>query len=162
MQRLVVKILATLIKNKIGRFLIMIGAVLARRMVRPAFDALNRRDVAEFMAGYAEDATFSFPGNVPIGGETRGKKQIEAVLVRILERFPKMKFTVKEVFVSNIFALGGSNNIAVEWDLAQENREGKEFLNSGMTVVSAKGGKIVASRMYFYDTEKIKSAWGKE
>ena len=82
----------------------MIGAVIAKRRGSLAFDRLNRRELAKSMAAWADDATFTFPGNVPISGETKGKKAIEACFANMFEHLPRMNFTVKEVFVSNIFA----------------------------------------------------------
>jgi ketosteroid isomerase-like protein len=73
-----------------------------------------------------------------------------------------MQFTVKDVFVSNIFAMRGTNNIAVEWDLAQTNHEGKEFHNSGVSIMQIKGGKAVAIREYLFNTDIMKEAWGKD
>jgi ketosteroid isomerase-like protein len=138
----------------------MIGAVLAKKKAGLAYDALNRRDIASFMADCAEDATYTVPGNVPISGEAKGKKAIETVVTRIMEQFPKMNFTVKEVFVSNIFAMGATNNVAVEWEVAQTNRAGKQFHKSAVTIIRAKGGKIVSARDYYFDPEDMKEAWG--
>ena len=138
----------------------MIGAIIAKRMTRSAFDALNRHDLAKSVAGLAEDATWIFPGNIPISGETKGKKAIEDALAKWMERFPKINFTVKEVFVSNIFALGATNNIAAEWDSVDTNQEGKEFRNSGVTIIRLKGGKLVSMRDYIFHTDILKEAWG--
>ena len=138
----------------------MIGAVIAKRMARSGFDTLNRRELAESMTGWAEDGTWTFPGNVPISGETKGKKAIEAAFAKWMERFPKINFTVKEVFVSNIFALGATNSIATEWDIVETDREGKEFHNSGVTITRVKGGKVVSMRDYISNTDMLKEAWG--
>ena len=140
----------------------MIGAVIAKRRAGSSFDALSRRDLTKFMADWAEDATWTLPGNIPISGETKGKKAIEACFAKMLENYPKMRFTVKEVFVSNIFALGATNNIAVEWDFTGTNREGKEFHNSGVSIIRVKGGKAVAVREHVFNTDIMKEAWGKE
>ena len=129
-------------------------------MAGSGFDALNRHDLPKFMAAWAEDATFTYPGNVSMSGETKGKKAIEAWFTKMMEQFPNINFTVKEVFVSNIFALGATNNIAVEWDVALTNREGKEFQNSGVTTIRIKGGKAVAIRDYISNTDIGKEAWG--
>jgi ketosteroid isomerase-like protein len=95
----------------------MIGSVMAKRVARSSFDALNRRDLAKVTADMAEDGIWTFPGNVPISGETKGKKAVEAAMANWMKHYPKINFTVKEVFVSNIFAMGATNNIAVEWDI---------------------------------------------
>ena len=138
----------------------MIGAILAKRKGGSAFDAMSRHDLAKMMTAWAEDSTFTFPGNIPVSGETKGKKAIAACFAKMFEHLPKMNFTVKEVFVSNIFALGATNNIAVEWDVTETNREGKEFRNSGVTTIRIKGGKAVAIRDYISNTDILKEAWG--
>jgi len=142
------------------RYRRMIGAMIAKRMTRSAFDAINRHDLAKSMAGVAEDATWIFPGNIPISGETKGKKAMEAAFVKWMERFPKINFVVKEVFVSNIFALGATNNIAAEWDIVETDHEGKEFRNSGVTIIRIKGGKLVSMRDYLSNTDILKESWG--
>ena len=139
----------------------MIGAVMAKKMARSAFDTINRHDLTKSMSGFAENATWVFPGNVPISGEAKGKIAIEAAFAKWMERFPKINFTIKEVFVSNIFAMGATNNIAVEWDIVETDREGKEFLNRGVTTVRVKGGKVVAMTDYIFDAECLEQAWRK-
>jgi hypothetical protein len=63
-----------------------------------------------------------------------------------MERFLKINFTIKEAIISNIFALRATNNIAVEWYIAEADREGKEFHDSGVTIIRIKGGKAVVIR----------------
>ncbi len=138
----------------------MIGAIIAKRLAGSGFDALNRHDLTKFMAAWAEDSTFTYPGNTSMSGETKGKKAIEAWFAKMMEQFPNIDFTVKEVFVSNIFALGATNNIAVEWDVSETNSEGKEFKNSGVTIIRIKGGKAVAIRDYLFNTDILKEGWG--
>jgi ketosteroid isomerase-like protein len=82
----------------------MIEAVIAKRMAHSGFDNLNRHDLAKSMAGWAEDSTWIFPGNIPISGETKGKKAIEAAFAKWMERFPKINFTIKK-FSSQIYLL---------------------------------------------------------
>lgn len=137
----------------------MIGAVMAKKVARSGFDALSRRDLAKVTAELAEDGIWIFPGNVTISGETKGKKAIEAAMANWMEHFPKINFTVKEVFVSNIFALGATNNIAVEWDIDVTNLKGKEIHNSGVTIMRVKGGKAVAIKEYIFNTDIMKEGW---
>ena len=138
----------------------MIGAIIMKRLAGSGFDALNRHNLAKLMAAYAEDSTFIFPGNTPMSGETKGKKAIEAWFAKVMEQLPEIDFTVKEVYISNIFALGATNNIAVEWDVIEANREGKKFHNSGVTTTRIKDGKIVAVRDYISNTDILKEVWG--
>ena len=137
----------------------MIGAVIAKKMARSILDALSRRDLAKVTSVLAEDATWTFPGNVTISGETKGKKAFEAALADWMAHFPKINFTIKEVFVSNIFAIGATNNIAIEWEIAMTNLKGEEFRNSGVSIMRVKGGKAVAEKEYLFSTDILKEAW---
>ncbi len=137
----------------------MIGAVIAKRRGSSGLDMLSRHDLAKIMAACAEDVTFTFPGNTSISGESKGKKAVEACFAKVMERFPKIDFTIKEVFVSNIFALGKTNNVALEWDVIETNHEGKEFRNSGVTIFRVKGGKAFAIRDYISNTDILKETW---
>lgn len=137
----------------------MIGAVMAKRVARSSFDALNRRDLSKITANLAEDGTWIFPGNVPISGETKGKKAVEAAMANWMKHYPKINFTVKEVFVSNIFAIGATNNIAVEWDIVLSNLKGKEIRNSGVTIIKVKSGKTVAIKEYLFNTDILNDGW---
>lgn len=140
----------------------MIGAALAQKKVGPVFEALSRRDLVKFLSTWAEDATWTFPGNIPISGETKGKKAIETCFTKYLEHYPKINFTVKDVFVSNIFAMGPTNNMAVEWDITLTNREGKVIHNSGVSIIRIKGGKAVNIKEYLFNTVILKESWGKD
>jgi len=140
----------------------MIGAIIAKSKVRSAFAALNRRDLPGFFSGWAEDATFFYPGNISASGKMEGKKVIEEWFRKYLDQFPKLNFTLKSVSVQNIFAFGGTNTVAVEWDMNLTNREGKDFQYSGVTVINIKKGKVVLVRDFIFDTEVLKKAWGEE
>lgn len=140
----------------------MIGAIIAKSKVRSAFKALNRRDLAAFFSGWAEDSVFFYPGDVSASGKMEGKKVIAEWFRKYLDQFPKLNFTLKNVSVENIFAFGGTNSVAVEWDLSLTNREGKDFQNSGVTIISVKGGKVILVRDYILDTSMLKKAWGEE
>ena len=138
----------------------MIGAIIAKRMAHAVLDTLNRRDLDTYMSSWAEDSTYIFPGNLPISGETRGKEAIRELHQKYLDKFPLINFTMKNVFIENIFALGATNIVAAEWDLKYKNQEGEEFENSGVTVVHVKKGKAVLVREYIFDVELEKRAWG--
>lgn len=137
----------------------MIGAVIAKRMTRSAFDTINQHKLAEAMAGYAEDASWTFPGNTPISGVAKGKKAVEEAMTKWFKEFPKIDFTIKEVFVSNVFAMGATNSIAVEWDIVEVNDKGKEFHNSGVTTIRVKSGKVVDMKDYIFDANELEREW---
>ena len=139
-----------------------IGAVIAKKKVTAAFDLINQRNLTAFLADWADDAIFFYPGDLSISGKIEGKKAITEWFQKFLEQFPKIHFTVKNVYVQNIFALGGTNVVAVETAVALTNREGKDFQNKVVSVINLHKGKAVLGRDYLFDTEMLKEAWGEE
>ena len=138
----------------------MIGAIIAKSKARAGFDSLSGHNLEKFMVDWADDATFICPGNLSISGEIKGKEAIQEWFKKFIEQFPVSSFNLKNICVQNIFALGGTNTLAVEWDVKLNNREGNEFENSGVTIISMKGRKAVLVQYYIYDLEVTKSAWG--
>ena len=138
----------------------MIGAMIAKKKARSGFDSISRHDLDTFLSEWAEDATFVYPGNLSVSGETKGKQAIREWFRKFMEQFPVSNFSVKNICVQNIFAFGGTNVLAVEWDIKLKNRDGEEFQNSGVTVISLKGRKAVLVRDYIFDLEVAKRAWG--
>lgn len=56
----------------------MIGALLARKALSGAFDALNRHDLPTFMASWRSDGTFHYPGDIPESGTFRARAPSKA------------------------------------------------------------------------------------
>jgi len=46
----------------------MIGVFIAKRLVRRTYDAINRGDMKVIMAGWDDDAVFTYPGHISVGG----------------------------------------------------------------------------------------------
>ena len=138
----------------------MIGAIIGKKMVRSQYERINRGDIETFMSGIADDATFIYPGNVSVGGEINGKKAINEWFHKLMEHYSKINITLKNVFVTNVLALGSTNIFAVEWDEIATNRDGKDFKFSGVTIIDVKKGKATRIQEYVYDADTLKKAWG--
>ena len=139
----------------------MIGTLMAKKAVSGAFDALNRHDLAGFMAGWSEDAVFIFPGDIPESGTYQGKNAIEAWFQRCFEQFPEIEFEIEDICVRSCFDLAGNNVLAVQWSQRVTNRDGRAGSNSGVTVVTIKGSKVVAVKDYYFDTgSEFELDWG--
>ena len=139
----------------------MIGALIAKKRVASAFDALNRRDISTFISAWRDDCVFIYPGDISVSGETKGKTAIEKWFRNFMDQFPKIKFTVNSVCVKNIFDFTGTNVVAAQWDIEYTNRDGKEIQNSGVTTIKARMGKALSVTDYYFDTgEKLREAWG--
>jgi len=139
----------------------MIGAIVAKKALADAFEALNRHDLSRFMSAWRNDGVFIYPGEIPDSGTFRGKDAVEGWFKRFFDQFPNIQFDVKDICVRNIFDLAGSNVVAVHWDLQLTNRQGRVGQNSGVTVVTIKGGKVVFVKDFIFDLgENFKLNWG--
>lgn len=140
----------------------MIGAIIAKQSVSSAFAALNRRDLASFMKTWSKDATWVYPGDLSVSGKFVGKSAVQGWFEKFMQQYPKIQFTVNNICVANIFALGGNNAMAAQWDLALTNRQGAGFQNSGVTVLTIKNAQVVLGRDYLQQSggEDFRRIWG--
>jgi len=138
----------------------MIGAVVAKKAIAEAFEAMNRHDLSRFMSGWRDDGVFIYPGEIPASGTFQGKSAVEGWFRNFFEQFPKIQFDVQDICVRNIFALTGNNVVAVHWNIQLTNRDGREGKNSGVTVISIKGGKVLLVKDFIFDLgENFKLNW---
>jgi ketosteroid isomerase-like protein len=129
----------------------MIGALMARKALAHAFDALNRHDLPGFMSAWRDDGVFVYPGEIPESGRFEGRSAVEGWFRRFFEQFPEIRFVLREICVRNIFDLVGTNVVAVHWDIELTNREGRVGRNSGVTVVSIERGKVFLAKDFIFD-----------
>jgi uncharacterized protein (TIGR02246 family) len=129
----------------------MIGALVAKKAMASAFDALNRHDLAKFMSAWRDDGVFVYPGNIPESGTFKGRNAVEGWFRRFFEQFPTIQFDVRDVCVHNLFDLLGNNVAAVHWNIRLVNREGRAGQNSGVTVISIVRGKVVFVKDFIFD-----------
>ena len=138
----------------------MIGAFIAKKKISSAFDALNRRDFPTFSSAWRDDCVFIYPGDIPVSGRIEGKAAIEKWFQNFLDQYPKLKFTIKNICVENIFDFVGTNVVTAHWDIDLTNRDGKEVQNSGITIITIKFGKALFVKDFIFDTgEKFRTAW---
>ncbi len=139
----------------------MIGALIARKAIAGSFEALNRHDLAKFMSAWRDDGVFIYPGEIPASGTFRGKSAVEGWFRDFFDQFPRIRFDVQDICVRNIFAVGGTNVVAVHWNLQLTNRGGRAGQNSGVTVISINGGKVVMAKDFIFDLgDNFKLNWG--
>jgi ketosteroid isomerase-like protein len=138
----------------------MIGALIAKKAIANAFEAMNRHDLSGFMAGWRDDGVFIYPGEIPASGTFQGKSAVEGWFRNFFEQFPRIQFDVQDICVRNIFTLTGNNVVAVHWNIQLTNRDGREGQNSGVTVISIKGGKVSLVKDFIFDLgENFKLNW---
>ena len=73
----------------------MIGALVARKALAGAFDALNRHDLPTFMSAWRDDGAFVYPGDIPESGTFQGKSAVEGWFRRFFEQFPRISSTFR-------------------------------------------------------------------
>lgn len=129
----------------------MIGALVARKALAGAFDALNRHDLPGFMSAWRDDGTFIYPGDIPESGTFEGRNAVEGWFRRFFEQFPGIRFHVQDICVRNIFDLAGNNVVAVHWSIELDNREGRAGRNSGVTVVHIRHSKVFLVKDFIFD-----------
>jgi ketosteroid isomerase-like protein len=141
----------------------MIGALVARKAIAAAFEAMNRHDLPKFMSAWRDDGVFVYPGEIYASGTFNGKTAVEGWFRKFFEQFPRIHFDVQDICVRNIFALTGTNVVAVHWNIHLTNREGRVGENSGVTVITIKGGKVVHVKDFIFDLgENFKLNWSAE
>jgi len=129
----------------------MIGALIARKAIARAFDAMNRHDLQKFMSAWREDGVFVYPGDIPESGTFQGKSAVEGWFRHFFEQFPRIRFDIQDLCVRNIFDLSGTNVVGVHWNIQLTNREGRVGQNSGVTVVNIKRGKVFLVKDFIFD-----------
>jgi len=140
----------------------MIGAIIARQAVKSGFDALNDRNLDKFIKVWAEQSVWIYPGNLSVSGKFAGKNNVRKWFEHFQEQFPQMRFTVKHFGVGSIFALGGNNVVSAYWDLEATNKAGLKYQNSGITLLTIKGAKVVQGEDFLSKSagEDFAKVWG--
>lgn len=139
----------------------MLGAILVKWQVRAAYGKMNRKELARFMRGWADDAVFEFPGTSPMSGRYEGRRAIEGFFRKMSDRMATIHFTVKRIAVTRPFALGLSNTGMVEWTLDETSYDGVTIHLEGVTAGEIRRGRMVAVRDYLFDTEPLATMWGR-
>jgi ketosteroid isomerase-like protein len=139
----------------------MIGAIVGKKKVAAAFDALNQRDLPQFMSGWAEDAVYVYPGDTRVSGTFKGKTDVEAWFRGLLDQFPAFRIQVQEVKAKNAFDLVGTNVFTARWQMQFTNRDGVSGEENGVTVLHTRRGKVFLDEESREDLgESHKLWWG--
>jgi ketosteroid isomerase-like protein len=138
----------------------MIGALLAKKALADAFQALNRRDLSKFMSTWRDDGVFVYPGQISESGTFQGKSAVEGWFRNFFDQFPKIQFDVQDICVRNIFDFFGTNVVAVHWNIQVTNRDGRVGRNSGVTVVHIERGRVFLVKDFIFDLgEDFRRNW---
>lgn len=138
----------------------MLGAILAKRAVRQSFKVLNNRDADGAVAGLAEDAVMEYPGDSALSGKYAGKEAIHKRMVHWFNQKDKVRFTLHNIAVDGIAAMGATNNVIVEWTLDTDSISGTPVSIDGTTVFVVKSGKVRVIKDYLYDPAQATLCYG--
>lgn len=137
----------------------MLGAILAKRKIAKAFDAIGRHDTDAVLRMFHGDGVFEFPGDTVLGGCFKGQEAIRVWFERWFDRMPGIRFTLRHISVENIFAVGATNVVHVEWDLDETDRAGHPYHLTGVTAFDVVGGKARWVKDYIFDQNLLASIW---
>jgi ketosteroid isomerase-like protein len=142
----------------------MIGALLAKRNIPKAFDALNRKDIETFLKDWADDAVMVYPGDVPgVSGTFEGKEAIRRFYIHEFEQFSSIDIKPINIAVTNIFDMTGNNVVIVNWVVDVTNVDGYQINNNGVTIMKFRGRKLFHAINFVFDTgERFRNIWGYE
>lgn len=137
----------------------MLGAVIAQRLVARGFDAINQRELGTIMSSFADDAVLIVPSRTVMGGRFEGKAAIEAWYDRWMHRMNYVHFTVRNVGVCSLGALGPSNTVMVEWELDEVDTQGEAYRFTGVSVFDIARGKIARQQEYIFEQDQMRQIW---
>ena len=139
----------------------MIGALMAKRAARSAFAAMNLKDVAAVMRDWADDAVLEVPGHSPVSGRFDGRARIEAWFRQWWDAVSAIQFTTRHITVENILTFGASNVVMAEFDVVEQDLEGRSYQFRGVIRLEVKSGKITNAINYFFDPEPLNEFWAR-
>lgn len=138
----------------------MIGTIIARKAVRRAFQALSNHDLEGFMSAWRDDGVLTYPGEMWASGTFNGKPAVSEWCRKFFEQYPKIFFDVQQIAAKKIFAFTGTNVFMVHWNIYLTNKTGREGQNSGVSVISLKGGKVIQVKDFVFDLgENFRLNW---
>jgi ketosteroid isomerase-like protein len=140
----------------------VIGAVLAKREVRKGFDAINRHDLDTLVGMFADDSVWEFPAGTVLEGRHEGTDAVRDWFGYWFERMPEIHFTLNHVAVENIFAMGATNVVYVEWDLDETDTDGQKHHLTGVTAFDIVHGKVKFGKDYIFEQQVLAGIYPRE
>ncbi len=110
------------------------------------FEAMNTSDFSTFEKNAANDLSFYFPG----ADRVEGVKRVILFFKILLRKYNKLTFTVSDVIIEN-------KKACVVWTNKGEEKDGKPYKNSGITLFHFTDDKVSFISDYFKDTSFINS-----
>ena len=117
----------------------------AEQVIRRYFDALANGTDEIIRDSFAEDATFHYPGDLPMSGTWIGRDQIvDGFLGTAFRQLdPDREVTIE---VTNVLADGPQ--VVVEWTSRATVANGNPYDNQNIAVFVVRDGRIIQAREY--------------
>ena len=115
------------------------------RYVEAARDGMS----AVIRGSFAEDATWEYPGDLPLSGTYRG---IDAIVTEFLGGAAALMAPGVVLELTNVVAEG--DQVVAEWTSSATARNGAAYRNRNAGIFTVRDGKIVSVREYT-DTQHV-------
>jgi ketosteroid isomerase-like protein len=107
--------------------------------------AVRDGDAEVIRASFAEDATWEYPGNLPISGTWRGR---DAIVGDVLGGLGTLFEPGTPLTLELTSILGAGDQVVAEWTSRATARGGAAYHNHNIGVFTVRDGKITSIREY--------------
>jgi uncharacterized protein len=111
------------------------------RYVEAARDGMS----AVIRDSFAPDATWEYPGDLPLSGTYRG---IEEIVGTFLGGAAELMAPGTRVTIELVSAIADGDRVAAEWTSRATSRNGTPYHNRNVGIFTVRNGKIVSVREY--------------
>jgi ketosteroid isomerase-like protein len=129
---------------------------LAQRNMR----AMERKDLAAIMRGWAPDGVLEIAGRSSVSGRYEGKPAIEAFFRQLFDRIDTVRVTVRRVALANPVGFTYANTVFIEYELDETRQAGATMHGHCVGVFEYRRGKVVAMREWWFDPTVLDVMWG--
>jgi len=115
-----------------------------KKLAYALFDAMNKRQFTALEPSLSDDLVFDFPG----AGQIEGRRRVLLFLNALLRKYPRLEFTVTDVFYE-------ADRMCAVWSNKGVSSSGQPYSNQGVTLFLLSGDKVQFISDYFKDTSFI-------
>ena len=111
------------------------------RYIEAARDGMS----AVIRDSFAPDATWEYPGDLPLSGTYRG---VEEIVDTFLGGAAELMAPGTKVAIELVNAIADGDQVAAEWTSRATSRNGTPYRNRNVGIFTVRDGKIVSVREY--------------
>jgi len=129
-------------------------AMIVERIVRRAFQSLNRGEIEPVVAQFHPEGVLRFPGKDGLEAECRGLAEVRAWFQRFRTLFPNLRFEIHEVAVHG---LPWNTRVFTRFTDRIPFTDGSEVVNHGVQYLRLSWGRVREDVIYV-DTQTVARA----